>query len=214
MYPVGWEFRGDENPIRTLGDYSKPSHERYRNAIKLPVRNNVVPHRSDTIRIAWKTLNKPLLTMHDEAGGQEEKGNLGNINSNPHSQPDLLASITTIQVRKLNSMLESLGLVPQSSNTKFVCSKENDREVMFIEIIRDDDEPLNKSLNEDDEATTKGPAIEYLGTFPTIDELTYHNGGGGGRSVNVVLVVAVKLEGTSANAVRALKKFVGREHSH
>ncbi|GJX00771.1 MAK10-like protein [Tanacetum coccineum] len=27
---------GDENPIRTLGDYSKPSHEGYRNIIKLP----------------------------------------------------------------------------------------------------------------------------------------------------------------------------------
>nr|GEX30561.1 hypothetical protein [Tanacetum cinerariifolium] len=33
-------------------------------------------------------------------------------------------------------------------------------------------------------------------------------GGGGGGSVDVVLVVAVKLEGTSANAVRALKKFI------
>ncbi|GKA26902.1 zinc finger, CCHC-type containing protein, partial [Tanacetum coccineum] len=41
---------GDENPIRTLGDYSKPSHEGYRNTIELPARNNVVPFRSDTIR--------------------------------------------------------------------------------------------------------------------------------------------------------------------
>ncbi|GKA38084.1 MAK10-like protein [Tanacetum coccineum] len=32
---------GDENPIRTLGDYSKPSHEGYRNTIELPVRNNM-----------------------------------------------------------------------------------------------------------------------------------------------------------------------------
>ncbi|GJS09861.1 zinc finger, CCHC-type containing protein [Tanacetum coccineum] len=32
---------GDENPIRTLGDYSKTSHEGYRNTIKLPVGNNV-----------------------------------------------------------------------------------------------------------------------------------------------------------------------------
>ncbi|GJS88019.1 zinc finger, CCHC-type containing protein [Tanacetum coccineum] len=32
---------GDENPIRTLRDYSKPSHEGYRNTIELPVRNNV-----------------------------------------------------------------------------------------------------------------------------------------------------------------------------
>ncbi|GKC38340.1 hypothetical protein Tco_1050724 [Tanacetum coccineum] len=32
---------GDENPIHTLGDYSKPSHEGYRNTIELPVGNNV-----------------------------------------------------------------------------------------------------------------------------------------------------------------------------
>ncbi|GKF63982.1 zinc finger, CCHC-type containing protein [Tanacetum coccineum] len=41
---------GDKNPIRTLGDYSKPSHKGYRNTIELPVGNNVVPLRSDTIR--------------------------------------------------------------------------------------------------------------------------------------------------------------------
>ncbi|GKE07422.1 hypothetical protein Tco_1399440 [Tanacetum coccineum] len=33
----------NENPIRTLGDYSKPSHEGYQNTIELPVGNNVVP---------------------------------------------------------------------------------------------------------------------------------------------------------------------------
>ncbi|GJW91245.1 zinc finger, CCHC-type containing protein [Tanacetum coccineum] len=40
---------GDENPICTLGDYSKPSHEGYKNTIELPVGNNMVPLRSDTI---------------------------------------------------------------------------------------------------------------------------------------------------------------------
>ncbi|GJU46409.1 MAK10-like protein [Tanacetum coccineum] len=42
---------GDDNPIRTLGDYSKPSHEGYRNTIELPEGNNMVPLRSDTIRL-------------------------------------------------------------------------------------------------------------------------------------------------------------------
>ncbi|GJZ38647.1 retrotransposon ORF1 [Tanacetum coccineum] len=42
---------GDENPIHTLGDYSKPSHKGYRNTIELPVGNNVVPLRSDTIQL-------------------------------------------------------------------------------------------------------------------------------------------------------------------
>ncbi|GJW37234.1 hypothetical protein Tco_0060154 [Tanacetum coccineum] len=46
---------GDENPIRTPGDYSKPSHEGYRNTIELPAGNNVVPLRSDTIRLGAKT---------------------------------------------------------------------------------------------------------------------------------------------------------------
>ncbi|GJS08408.1 MAK10-like protein [Tanacetum coccineum] len=42
---------GDENPIRTLRDYSKPSHGGYKNTIELPVGNNMVPLRSDTIRL-------------------------------------------------------------------------------------------------------------------------------------------------------------------
>ncbi|GJV32687.1 zinc finger, CCHC-type containing protein [Tanacetum coccineum] len=40
----------NENPIRTLGDYSIPSHKGYRNTIELPDGNNVVPLRYDTIR--------------------------------------------------------------------------------------------------------------------------------------------------------------------
>ncbi|GKC98796.1 MAK10-like protein [Tanacetum coccineum] len=42
---------GDENPICTLGDYFKPSHVGYRNTIELLVGNNVVPLRSDIIRL-------------------------------------------------------------------------------------------------------------------------------------------------------------------
>ncbi|GJU70912.1 hypothetical protein Tco_1262317 [Tanacetum coccineum] len=42
---------GDENPIHTFGDFSRPSHEGYQNTIELPDGNNVVPLRSDTIRL-------------------------------------------------------------------------------------------------------------------------------------------------------------------
>ncbi|GKF64272.1 hypothetical protein Tco_0187720 [Tanacetum coccineum] len=42
---------GDANPIRSLGDYSKSSHEGYMNTIELLVENNVVPFRSDTIQL-------------------------------------------------------------------------------------------------------------------------------------------------------------------
>nr|GEV01699.1 MAK10-like protein [Tanacetum cinerariifolium] len=40
---------GDKNPIRTLGYYSKPSHESYRNTIEFLDGNNVAPLRFDTI---------------------------------------------------------------------------------------------------------------------------------------------------------------------
>ncbi|GJW97272.1 putative reverse transcriptase domain-containing protein [Tanacetum coccineum] len=86
---------------------------------------------------------------------KQEEDNPGNTNSNPQPQPNPFASIATKQVQKLNSMLESLGLITQSSNPKFICSKEDDGEVMFIEIIRDDDEPQNEYPNEGDRATTR-----------------------------------------------------------
>ncbi|GJT63565.1 hypothetical protein Tco_1015045 [Tanacetum coccineum] len=42
---------GVENPIRTLRDYSRPSHKGYQTTIVLPDGNNVVLLRSDTIRL-------------------------------------------------------------------------------------------------------------------------------------------------------------------
>ncbi|GKE24422.1 hypothetical protein Tco_1435934 [Tanacetum coccineum] len=81
-------------------------------------------------------------------------------------------------------MLESLGLVPQSSNTKFVYSKEDDGEVMFIEIIRDDDEPHDEGPNKGEGATMKEPVVEYFNTFPTRDELTYYRENTNGRISN------------------------------
>ncbi|GKD14000.1 protein kinase-like domain, concanavalin A-like lectin/glucanase domain protein [Tanacetum coccineum] len=41
---------GDENPRRTLGDYSRPSHEGYRNTIEVPNWNDLAPLRSEHIR--------------------------------------------------------------------------------------------------------------------------------------------------------------------
>ncbi|GKE51867.1 hypothetical protein Tco_1487023 [Tanacetum coccineum] len=41
----------NKNPIRTLGDYSRPSHEGYQNTIELPDGKNVVLLRSDIIRL-------------------------------------------------------------------------------------------------------------------------------------------------------------------
>ncbi|GJY45815.1 hypothetical protein Tco_0434878 [Tanacetum coccineum] len=58
---------GDEKPIRTLGDYSKPSHEGYRNTIELLVGNNVVPLRSDTI---WTAKLRNDILMFQQHHGE------------------------------------------------------------------------------------------------------------------------------------------------
>ncbi|GKA10340.1 hypothetical protein Tco_0689773 [Tanacetum coccineum] len=41
----------DKNQPRTLGDYSRPSHEGYRNTIELPEEDNVSSLLSDTIQL-------------------------------------------------------------------------------------------------------------------------------------------------------------------
>ncbi|GJY47595.1 zinc finger, CCHC-type containing protein [Tanacetum coccineum] len=56
---------GDANPIRTLGDYSKPSHEGYRNTIEILVGNNVVPLQSDTIRLVQNGCSFHKLRFED-----------------------------------------------------------------------------------------------------------------------------------------------------
>ncbi|GJW58378.1 hypothetical protein Tco_0105109 [Tanacetum coccineum] len=63
---------------------------------------------------------------------------------------------------------------PKLMSLTFICFKEDDGEIMFIEIIRDDNEPQNEGPNEGVGETTKEPVVEYFDTFPTRDELTYH----------------------------------------
>ncbi|GKD04109.1 hypothetical protein Tco_1179083 [Tanacetum coccineum] len=52
---------GDANPIRTLEDYSKPSHEGYMNTIELPVGKNVLRDRN--IEESWASLED--LALYD-----------------------------------------------------------------------------------------------------------------------------------------------------
>ncbi|GJS23983.1 hypothetical protein Tco_0452615 [Tanacetum coccineum] len=56
---------GDENPIRTHGDYSKPSYGGYQNTIELIEGNNVVPQRSDTIQLVQNRCSFHKLQSED-----------------------------------------------------------------------------------------------------------------------------------------------------
>ncbi|GJS39006.1 hypothetical protein Tco_0564049 [Tanacetum coccineum] len=102
----------------------------------------------NAITICPKQPNKSCDDKSEEE--EEERGNPENININPPSPPDPAISLIIEKVRKLNSFLESLSLVPQSPDIKFVCTKEDDRDVMFIEIIKKYDDSREEELKEDE----------------------------------------------------------------
>ncbi|GJV56721.1 hypothetical protein Tco_1457726 [Tanacetum coccineum] len=89
--------------------------------------------------------NKP---QNDESEGEdrEERSNPENIDITPPSPHDPSISFITEKVRKLNSFLESSGLVPQTSDAGIVCTNRDDGDVMFIEIIRKNDVSREKDL--------------------------------------------------------------------
>ncbi|GKD84972.1 hypothetical protein Tco_1356126 [Tanacetum coccineum] len=99
---------------------------------------------------------------------EEEKDKLENIHFNSFAPPGPSISFITEKVLKLNSIFESLRLVPSSSNTKLVCTKEEDGDVMFIEIVpKDDDSRKEEPKAEEQE-------VEHFDMFPTRSELAYH----------------------------------------
>ncbi|GKB87028.1 hypothetical protein Tco_0959300 [Tanacetum coccineum] len=99
---------------------------------------------------------------------EEERGRLENINTNPSTPPDPSVSFITEKVFKLNSFFESLGLVPQLSGTEFVCTKGDDGNVMFIEMVKKDDDSRKE------EPKAKRLAVDYFDIFPTRSEFAYH----------------------------------------
>nr|GEX30203.1 MAK10-like protein [Tanacetum cinerariifolium] len=71
-----------------------------------------------------------------EENKEEEKDNPENIHVNPSVPPDPSISFITKKVLKLNSFFKTLGLVPQSSNIELVCTKGDDDDVKFIEMVK------------------------------------------------------------------------------
>ncbi|GKA68069.1 retrotransposon ORF1 [Tanacetum coccineum] len=219
---------GDENPIRTLGDYYRPSHEGYRNTIELPEGNNVVPLRSDTIRLVQNGCSfhglrsedpnqhlkdfLKLVDLLDLDGENRERTHLRDfakpvkaitlpqdvLSTSKRRLIELknqvqrlieahLAPTQPTQVNKITTPCEICSGPhdtqcclenPEQTFIEYASSRtdeagEDDGEVMFIEIIRDD-EPQNEDPYDVERATTEEPIVEYYDTFPTRNELTYH----------------------------------------
>ncbi|GJV77852.1 hypothetical protein Tco_1509436 [Tanacetum coccineum] len=104
---------------------------------------------------------------------REEEDNPKNIKPNPSLPPDPSVSLVTKKFHQLNSLLESLGLVPQSSDTEFVFTKGDDNDVMFIEIIKKNDDSYEEEPNTDESARTEELRVEYFNIFLTRSELAY-----------------------------------------
>nr|GEU76179.1 protein kinase-like domain, concanavalin A-like lectin/glucanase domain protein [Tanacetum cinerariifolium] len=93
-------------------------------------------------------------------------------NTNP--PPEVSPSFLIEKVLKLNSILESLNLKPQSSHFGIVCKKEVDSDVMLIELIKDNEHPSDDVLNEDDDVGEEEFEGNHFDKFPTCGELAYH----------------------------------------
>ncbi|GJS33362.1 hypothetical protein Tco_0531744 [Tanacetum coccineum] len=76
---------------------------------------------------------------------EEEKDRPEKIHVNPSTLPDPSVAFITEKVLKFNSFFESLGLVPQTFDTEVIFTKGDDKEVMFIELIRKNDDNVLSS---------------------------------------------------------------------
>ncbi|GKF65365.1 hypothetical protein Tco_0191882, partial [Tanacetum coccineum] len=101
-----------------------------------------------------------------EKENKKEEDNPENIHVDPPTPLDPSVTFITEKVLKFNSLFESLGLVPPSSNTELICTKEEDGDVMFIEIIPKDDNSRKEELE------AEGQKLKYFDIFPTRSELS------------------------------------------
>ncbi|GJY06906.1 hypothetical protein Tco_0373960 [Tanacetum coccineum] len=127
----------------------------------------------NTITLFPKQPNEPY---NDELNEEEreERNNPENTNTTLPSPPDPSISFITEKIRNLNSILESSGLIPQSSNAEIICTKGDDDDVLFIKIIRKDDDSNEEGPANEGSITTEGIEVEYFDTLPTRSELAYH----------------------------------------
>ncbi|GKE30312.1 hypothetical protein Tco_1445696, partial [Tanacetum coccineum] len=99
------------------------------------------------------------------------------LDSSAHSYPTIDPQCST----QIHSLINAIIIHPKQPEESQVNEpdmeqeEEDDGDVMFIEIIQDNDEPHNEGPNEGERATMEEPAVEYVDTFPTRDELTYHS---------------------------------------
>nr|GEU54375.1 MAK10-like protein [Tanacetum cinerariifolium] len=100
---------------------------------------------------------------------EEEKDGLENTNTNPSASPD------------------------PSVSTEFVCTKGDDGDVMFIEIVKKNDDPRKE------EPKVGGLEVEYFDIFPTQSKLAYQKYLMRGPIPSIFLKNSIITEGCPSN---------------
>nr|GEU61994.1 hypothetical protein [Tanacetum cinerariifolium] len=183
---------GDKNLICTLEDYSKPSHESYRNTIKLPVGNNVVPLRSETIRLVQ---NGCSLQGHQSEDPKQHLKDFLKLVDSLHLDGSITTweDLTTCFLAQFfpprrTAKLRNKILMFQQYHGESL-SEENEaeeessvkpRKTGYInrEEADDTDEvEIEKEFNEETKGEPReeeGDDPKHFDTFPTMKELRYH----------------------------------------
>ncbi|GJX90230.1 putative reverse transcriptase domain-containing protein, partial [Tanacetum coccineum] len=159
--------KGDANPIRTLGDYFKPSHEGYMNTIELLVGNNVgrtilarlfqfpcqrsasnwLEHLLAGSITTWEDLTTRFISQLFPPGRTAKLRN--DILIDPHTLSIAWKILNKPLLIKASSLL---------TKREVVCTKGDDGDVMFIEIVKKND----NSRKEEPEAGGLGMHV-YIG---------------------------------------------------
>nr|GEX78869.1 protein kinase-like domain, concanavalin A-like lectin/glucanase domain protein [Tanacetum cinerariifolium] len=186
----------DANSIRTHGDYSKTSNKGYRNTIELPVGNNVVPLRSDTIQL--KTVSEKLddTPLCDPAGGltaqmnftstdyhtKEELRSKGIKSPSKLLSPNYLSQSSIIEQNKNPSspkrvhFVNSIVILNKENEAEEESSAEPSKTEYTHENVNETDEEVKskKEFVEETKGETKKEEEddpEHFDTFPTMKEL-------------------------------------------
>nr|GEU99067.1 hypothetical protein [Tanacetum cinerariifolium] len=108
---------GDVNPMRTIRDYSRPSHEGYRNIIKLPEGNNVEDEAKESAKSSATEYKDHEMTVEskeefedetDEESEEEEEDNPEHFNFFP-TMKELGESHETFQCQPMDQNVDFSG---------------------------------------------------------------------------------------------------------
>ncbi|GJW31436.1 hypothetical protein Tco_0051468 [Tanacetum coccineum] len=166
----------DENPIRTLGYYSKPSHEGYRNTIELPVGNNVCEInraaggklRNKNINESWEIIEN--LALYDHEGWDEtnefrqRSRHCLTYGSNKHLTVEALFPIT----KNVNSISLAKG-EEEKSNERKVTPDNTEKPTetgmkMSVKEVETKDEAENRAENESIKTPESEEVVEVTGS--------------------------------------------------